>query len=108
MPGGALDYQVVKLTIEWKAPARYRDHLEISVRSTHIGNTSFTLEMEMVNADTRQFIARAEITGVTVHPVTLEKIPVPDAMRKGLEQGGRGDFIDHAGRFARENATVEA
>lgn len=39
----AFDYQVVKLTIEWKAPARYRDTLELSVRVTHLGNTSFAL-----------------------------------------------------------------
>ncbi|MGO3692554.1 hotdog domain-containing protein [Marinobacter sp.] len=29
--------------MEWKAPARYRDTLELSVRVTHLGNTSFAL-----------------------------------------------------------------
>ena len=108
MPGGSLDYQVVKLTIEWKAPARYRDQLEISVQATHIGNTSFTLELEMVNANTRQFIARGEMVGVVVHPVTLEKMPVPDVMRAALEQGGRGAFVDHAGMFTAESAVTAA
>lgn len=97
LPGGGFDYQVVKLTIEWKAAARYRDQLEITVRASHMGNTSFTLAMDIHNINTGQFLARGEMIGVTVHPETVEKMPIPGAMRQALEQGGQGDFIDHAG-----------
>ncbi|MGM0571950.1 MAG: acyl-CoA thioesterase, partial [Pseudomonadota bacterium] len=90
-------YQVVKLTIEWKAPARYWDQLEITVKPGHIGNTSFTLDMDITNARTGQFLAKGEMIGVTVHPETVEKMPIPELMRQALEQGGRGEFIDHAG-----------
>src|SRR5690554_5079530 len=65
MPGGGLDYQVVKLTIEWEAPARYRDQLEIAVQAGHIGNTSFVLDMDISNARTGEFLAKGEMVGVT-------------------------------------------
>src|SRR5438270_11051820 len=37
---GILDYQLVKLTIEWKAPARFDQLLELSMYATRLGNTS--------------------------------------------------------------------
>ena len=43
---GDLDYQLVKQTIEWKAPARFDQVLEVSVRATKLGNTSFTIGTE--------------------------------------------------------------
>lgn len=97
LPAGSFDYQVVKLTIEWKASARYRDQLELSVESSHIGNTSFTLTVDIRNAVTGQFLARGELIGVAVHPDTVEKMTIPDAMRQAMKQGSRGKFIDHAG-----------
>ena len=38
-----LDYQLVKQTTQWRAPARYDQVLEISVSTKHLGTTSFTL-----------------------------------------------------------------
>lgn len=98
LPGKIFDYQVVKLTIEWKAPARYRDQLEIRVKATHVGNTSFTLTLEMYNADTEQYLATGEMIGVAVDPVTVEKMTIPDIMREALARGGEGLVVDHAGR----------
>lgn len=52
-------------------------------------------------------LARGEMIGVAVHPETVEKMPVPGPMRQALEQGGQGDFIDHAGIYtARETDEV--
>src|SRR5215212_9562084 len=41
--GGSLDFQLVKQTIEWKAPARFDQVLELSVAAIRLGTTSFTL-----------------------------------------------------------------
>ena len=46
LASGALDYQVVKLTLEWKAPARIDQVLELSIYTTKLGNTSFTVVTE--------------------------------------------------------------
>src|SRR6266540_4152433 len=40
---GALDFQLVKQTIEWKAPARFDQVLELAIAAKHLGNTSFTI-----------------------------------------------------------------
>ena len=42
--GGGFEFQVVKLLIEWSAPARYDDALEISVALKKLGATSFTTQ----------------------------------------------------------------
>jgi len=43
---GGLDFQLVKQTIEWKAPARFDQVLELSIAATRLGNTSFTVFTE--------------------------------------------------------------
>ncbi len=54
---GTLDYQLVKLTLEWKAPARFDQVLELSVRATQLGNTSFTISTELRIAGEEPVIA---------------------------------------------------
>src|SRR3954465_11606507 len=43
---GELDFQLVKQTIEWKAPARFDQVLEISIAPTRLGTTSFTVRTD--------------------------------------------------------------
>ena len=40
---GRLDFQLVKQTVEWKAPARFDQVLELSIAAIRLGTTSFTL-----------------------------------------------------------------
>lgn len=94
------DYQVVKLTIEWRAPARYRDVLELAVRTTHVGNTSFTVGVEFRIAGEEAVIARGEMTGVAVDR-TLSKQPITPKMRELLIRGAPGARVDHAGYLPR-------
>lgn len=100
LPQGEFDYQVVKLTIVWKAPARFRDVLAIAVRTTQIGNTSFTLEMDICNEDTGQLLATSEMVGVAVDVDTVEKMTIPEAMRDAMKEDGKGLRVDHAGLFS--------
>jgi acyl-CoA thioester hydrolase len=74
---GTLDYQLVKLTVEWKAPARYDQVLELSVSATRLGNTSFAISTEIRIAGQEPVVATAETINVTVDPRTLRKIPLP-------------------------------
>src|SRR5579859_2029739 len=43
---GVIDYQLVKLTIDWNAPARFDQVLELSIYSSRLGITSFTIVTE--------------------------------------------------------------
>lgn len=44
---GYFDTAVVKVTLEYKAPARVEDLLDIYMRVARLGNTSITMQMEI-------------------------------------------------------------
>lgn len=94
---GELDYQLVKQTIEWKAPARYDQVIEASVAAKHLGNTSFTLATEFRIAGNESIIATAETVYVHVDTKTLTKKPLPQAWRDVFQRGAAGVVVDHAG-----------
>lgn len=94
---GDLDFQLVKQTVEWKAPARFDQVLEISVYAGHLGNTSFTLATEFRVAGDTRIIATAETVYVLVTPHVLTKMPLPAEFRAALTEGARGKVMDHAG-----------
>ena len=94
---GELDFQLVKQTIEWKAPARFDQVLEISVFAKGLGNTSFTLAAEFRIAGQERLIATAETVYVLVQQHTLAKTPLPPNLRTALQQGAPGLTTDHAG-----------
>ena len=97
--GGGFEMQVVKLLIEWSAPARYDDALEISVALKTLGTTSFALGFEMRKVGIPATIVTAETVNVHMDPKTWTKSPVPETMRTKLTSGGRNLFVDHAGVF---------
>jgi acyl-CoA thioester hydrolase len=94
---GTLDYQLVKLTIEWKAPARFDQVLELTCHAKHLGNTSFTVATEFRIAGTEPIIVTAETVNVLVEAHTLRKIPLPADLRAALQTGAPGVITDHAG-----------
>lgn len=94
---GAFDYQLVKQTIEWKAPIRFDDVAEISVWCKHIGRTSFTLAFEFRIAGATALCATADTIYVLVDSATLTKTPLPLDASQALQQGGVGLVVDHAG-----------
>jgi acyl-CoA thioester hydrolase len=96
---GPYDFQLVKQTLEWKSPARFDQVLEISVRAGHLGNTSFTLAAEFRVAGQTALVATSETVYVLMLAKTLEKVPIPDAVRKALTDGASGRIADHAGYF---------
>jgi len=97
---GELDFQLVKQTIEWKAPARFDQVLEVSVYAKTLGNTSFTLAADFRIAGEERVIVTAETVYVLVKQHTLQKTPIAPELRRSLEQGGAGLVTDHAGYLA--------
>ena len=91
-----LDYQLVKQTTQWFAPARYDQVLEIAVGTLTLGNTSFTLRTEFRIAGSQSLIADSETVYVHVDTHTLTKAPLPGRLRDALTQGAVGVVIDHA------------
>ncbi|WP_101674277.1 acyl-CoA thioesterase [Alloalcanivorax mobilis] len=92
-----LDNQVVKLTLEWQASARFDDILEVRVRTLHLGNTSFSLEHQIVNASSGENLCRAEAVYVMMTTEPFEKTRVPDDLRTALQEGAAGKMVDQSG-----------
>jgi acyl-CoA thioester hydrolase len=94
---GTFEVQTARQVIEWKAPARFDDVLEITVWTSRLGTTSFTLNFEMRRAGEAALLTSAETVYVHVAPVTLQKREISQAMRTALEAGAAGQCVDHAG-----------
>jgi acyl-CoA thioester hydrolase len=101
---GELDFQLVKQTMEWKAPARFDQVLEISVHAKTLGQTSFTLAAEFRVAGQDAIIVTAETVYVLVTPHILRKTPIPPDLRTAMEGGAAEQVVDHAAYFSRDVA----
>jgi len=94
---GPLDFQLVKQTVEWKAPARFDQVLELRIEATRLGTTSFTIGTEFRVAGEERVIVMVETIYVLVDGKTLTKLPLPDEIRVALQKGAAGRVTDHAG-----------
>lgn len=98
---GDLDFQLVKQTMEWRAPARFDQVLEITVQAKHLGTTSFTLAAALRVAGQDALIVAAETVYVLVTPHTLTKTPIPPDLRSAMQEGAADIVVDHAGYLSR-------
>jgi acyl-CoA thioester hydrolase len=96
---GTFESQTVRQVIEWKAPARFDDIIEVSVRPTRIGTTSFTLGFELRRAGEPDPRVTAETVYVHLDAKTWKKREIEAVMRAALEAGAAGKVVDHAGYF---------
>jgi acyl-CoA thioester hydrolase len=97
---GDLDFQLVKQTIEWKAPARFDQVLELSIETTRLGTTSFTIGTTFrVAGDDARILATVETIYVLVDARTLTKMTIAGPLRAALQSGASGRVTDHAGYF---------
>ena len=94
---GSFECQTVRQVIEWKAPARLDNVLEISMRASRIGTTSFTLSAEMRRAGEAEILVTTETVYVHVDAKTFTRREIEPKMRAALEAGARGKTTDHAG-----------
>ena len=95
LASGELDFQLVKQTTQWRAPARYDDVLEATVRAGRLGNTSFTLLTEFRIAGKADLIVTVETVYVLIDS-SLSKRALPDELRERLQRGAPDCVVDHA------------
>jgi acyl-CoA thioester hydrolase len=94
---GTFETQTVRQLVEWKAPARFDDVLEIAVWTGRIGTTSFTLHFEIRRAGDSELLVRSETVYVHVERASYSKRPIAPEMRGALARGAAGRIVDHAG-----------
>ena len=95
---GSFEFQVVKLLVEWTGPARFDDVLEIAVRTTKVGNTSFVLGYEIRRAGEAAPIVTGETVNVHVDHKTWQKKQISPEMRERLLYAAAGKTVDQSGR----------
>ncbi len=81
---GQFDYVVKKASLEWQAPARARDVVEMRPQVTRWGRTSFDVSVAL-SVDGRPS-GEAEFVLISVEPGSHEPkpVPVPDKVRNAL------------------------
>ena len=82
---GYFDSAVVKITIEYKAPARVEDDLNVFVGVTNIGNTSLTLDAEIYPQDSERLLTTIQAIYVGYDAGTGETRPVPSDIRRLID-----------------------
>lgn len=92
-----LDTQVVRFAIDWKSPARFDDVLGITVETTRVGKTSFTLQVNFSEFSSKRPLAFSEVTYVLVSAGQHEKVVMADDFRQKLVSGATDVVINHSG-----------
>ncbi|MED4474130.1 MULTISPECIES: acyl-CoA thioesterase [Bacillaceae] len=80
------DYVLAKATLEYKRSAYFYDWLTVWCRMDNIGNKSMTMNFMITREDEVEPVLLAEIIYVYVDPKTILPSPVPDFVRKRIEQ----------------------
>jgi acyl-CoA thioester hydrolase len=80
---GRFEYMVKKAAMEWSAPARLHDVIELRPRVTRWGRTSFDIGVSL-SIDGRP-VGEAEFVMISVDPGTHRPVPVPDEVRRALD-----------------------
>jgi len=70
--------------VEYHAPARFDDQLEVFVRVRRIGTTSVTWEFEAHNAATNERLVGATQTTVAVDAAARQPVPVEWRVREAI------------------------
>ena len=70
--------------VEYHAPARFDDELEVFVRVLRIGTTSMVWQFEAVNVATSEHLATAQQTLVQVDLASRRPVPVSGRLRSAI------------------------
>ena len=85
---GACEFVMRASTVEYLAPARFDDLLEIFVRAERVGRTSVTFDHAAYrigeNGEDDTLMVTAKQTLVLVDTRDRRPVPVPDAYREGI------------------------
>jgi acyl-CoA thioester hydrolase len=73
--------------VEYFAPARFDDEIEIHVRVARIGRSSITFELAAYDTPDRELLVTAHQTLVFIDRATRRPIPIPDDYREPFGVG---------------------
>ena len=89
---GSVDLAMRAVTVEYVAPARFDDLLEVFVRVERIGTTSITYDHAAYRTEDDTLMASAKATLVCIALAERKAVPVPQAMRAQIESFQREEI----------------
>ena len=81
---GGPQFVMRAMHVEYHAPARFDDEIEVKVRTARIGRTSITFEFE-ASIGAGKLAVTATQTNVLVDLAAHRAVPIPDWYRKRIE-----------------------
>jgi acyl-CoA thioester hydrolase len=84
LEGTGIDVYAVKSTVEYRAPARYDDVIDVGCRVARLGRSSLVFELAIFRGGEQ--ITKGELVYVCADPVARKSMPVPDSLRNAIQQ----------------------
>ena len=79
------DLAVVKVTLEYKSPAKIDALIDVQIRVQEMGSTSMVKRWEIYRSGTNKLLASGETISVNYESVSGESRPLPDEIRRDIE-----------------------
>jgi acyl-CoA thioester hydrolase len=77
-----VDFHVVKAVVEYKAPIRFDQELEVGARVARLGNSSLVFELAIFPKGKEDLLATGEIVWVNTDQRTHRPVPIADNIRR--------------------------
>jgi acyl-CoA thioester hydrolase len=71
------DFHVVKSLVEYKAPIRFDEEIDVGVRTGRLGRTSVSFELAIFGKDGEELRSLGEIVWVNADQATHKAAPIP-------------------------------
>ncbi len=79
------DFHVVKSLVEYKAPIRFDEEIDVGVRTSRIGRTSLSFQLAIFGRDDDRLRASGEIVWVNADQASHGSAPVPPELQSLIE-----------------------
>jgi len=80
--GSGVDLFAVKSTVEYLAPARYDDLIDVGCRAARLGRSSIGFELAIWRGD--QSVTKGEVVYVCADPAERRSMPIPEPLRAAI------------------------
>ena len=88
------DIVIVDASLQFLAPARFDEVLEVYARIYEIGNSSIKMDYEIYEAESGRFVARAQTAYVIVGKDSQKPVRVPPYIRRAVREFESRDDIE--------------
>jgi len=80
------DIVIVDASLQFLAPARFDEVLEVYARIYEIGNSSIRMDYEIHEAESERFVARAQTAYVIIDKESQKPVRVPPYIRRAVRE----------------------